>query len=161
MVKGNDGSGNIPERDEWETPQWLFDILNKQYDFKVDCCSDRRNSKCPRSFGDFECYQEDINKNCWMNPPFSKAYAMFYHFFLVVKRGVAIFRCDNMETKVWQEVILKNADWIFIPNKRISYEIEGKESKGSRFPSALIGIGVEPIKDLNGVTLLIKENLLF
>jgi len=28
-MKGNDGSGNNPGRDEWETPQSLFDKLNK------------------------------------------------------------------------------------------------------------------------------------
>ena len=55
-----------------------------------------------------------------------------------------------MKTKIWQEVILNKADWVFIPNKRIAYE--GMEGKGSRFPSALIGIGVEPPKELNGVT---------
>ena len=65
---------------------------------------------------------------------------MFQHYFKVVSKGVAIFRCDNMETKVWKDVILKNADWIFIPKGRIA--CEGKEGKGSRFPSALIGVGV-------------------
>ena len=155
--KGNDGTGNIEERDNWETPQWLFDILNKQYDFKIDCCSDRENSKCPKSFSDFEYYQGDIKGGCWMNPPFSNAYNMFYHFFLVVKKGVAIYRCDNMETKIWQEVILKNASWIFIPKGRISYE--GKVGKGSRFPSALIGFNVEPIKDIEGVTLIINKEI--
>lgn len=63
--------------------------------------------------------------------------------------GVAIYRCDNMETKVWQEIILKNADWIFIPKGRISYE--GKVGKGSRFPSALIGVGVSAPKEIEGV----------
>lgn len=26
-MKGNDGTGNIIERDIWQTPQWMFDIL--------------------------------------------------------------------------------------------------------------------------------------
>ena len=29
--QGNDGKGNIPERDLWETKQELFDKLNNQY----------------------------------------------------------------------------------------------------------------------------------
>ena len=32
-MKGNNGKGNIPERDLWETPQELWDKLNKQYNF--------------------------------------------------------------------------------------------------------------------------------
>lgn len=89
-----------------------------------------------------------------MNPPFSKAQEMFEQFFKVVSKGVAIYRCDNMETKVWQEVILKNAGWIFIPNTRIRYT--GMEGNGSRFPSALIGLNVEPPKDIEGTTLYIS-----
>jgi len=56
-----------------------------------------------------------------------------------------------METKVWQEQILKHATWIFIFNKRIFYE--GQESKGCRFPSALIGFNVKPPKLDNGYLL--------
>ncbi len=36
------------------------------------------------------------------------------------------------------------------------YLIEGKEGKGSRFPSALIGIRVPPPKGLDGFTLTLK-----
>ena len=49
--KGNDGTGNIEERDDWETPQWLFDILNAQYNFDFDCCADDKNTKC-HAWGD-------------------------------------------------------------------------------------------------------------
>ncbi len=156
-MKANNGSGNTIERDDWETPKWLFDILNKQYNFTFDCCSTDKNTKCNVWTDDFLDYNEDFTHDLsWMNPPFSKAEHMFDHFFKVVSKGVAIYRCDNMETKIWQNIILPNADWIFIPKGRISYE--GKEGKGSRFPSALIGIGVEPPKELEGFTLLIKKD---
>lgn len=154
-MKGNDGTGNVVERDDWHTPQWLFDKLNKQYSFNVDCCASKKNAKCSMWHNDF--LNKLINKVlvCWMNPPFSKAEAMFSHFFKVVKKGVCIYRCDNMETKIWQDIILKHATWIFIPKGRISYE--GKEGKGSRFPSALIGFNVEPPKDLDGYSLIVQE----
>jgi hypothetical protein len=92
---------------------------------------------------------------CWMNPPFSKAYDMFKHFFKVITHGVAIYRCDNMETKVWQDIILKNANWILIPKGRICYE--GMEGKGSRFPSALIGFNVKPPKYVKGIVMEIRK----
>jgi hypothetical protein len=158
--KGNDGKGDIPERDLWRTKQELWNYLDKQYHFGFDCCANEENSKCVEFSSDFEkC--ENILRVCWMNPPFSKAREMFEHFFKVVKEGVCIFRCDNMETKVWQEVILKNADWIFIPKGRWSYTpfdaiIRTNGNEGCRFPSALIGLGVEPIKDIEGITLYLK-----
>jgi len=143
---------------EWATPQWLFDKLNEEFSFTVDVCAKFENAK---SRGIFLKRSGWIKKKigisipvniCWMNPPFSKAKEMFEHFFKVINKGVAIYRCDNMETKLWQEVILPNATWIFIPLGRICYE--GMEGKGSRFPSALIGIGVNPPTNLEGISLM-------
>lgn len=153
-MKGNNGSGNIEERDDWQTPKWLFNRLNETYGFVFDCCATHKNTKCQMWEDNFE-NQGHTDVMSWMNPPFSKAREMFKHFFKVIKFGVAIYRCDNLETALWQEVILKNADWIFIPKGRISYE--GKEGTGSRFPSALIGIGVKEPEGLDGYTLFVKN----
>ena len=151
-IKGNDGTGNIVERDEWETPKKLWDVLNQQYHFSLDCCTNGSNTKCNSWTSNFEMWvSAGIKHIAWMNPPFSKAENMFKHFFKVITKGVCIYRCDNMETKIWQELILKNATWIFIPKGRIYYE--GMEGKGSRFPSALIGFNIPPPNNLDGVTL--------
>ena len=143
------------ERDEWQTPQWLFDKLFKQYLFNFDCCATLQNSKCERWTDSLEYYWS-IRPNwiCWMNPPFTIAEKMFKVFFERTTKGVCIYRCDNMETKIWQEVILKHATWVFIPKGRISYE--GMEGKGSRFPSALIGFNVAPPIEIDGRILRIK-----
>ena len=161
-MKANNGSGNCIERDSLETQQELWDKLDKQYNFTFDCCSDGRNNKCSSWSSNFEMWvSAGIKHICWMNPPFSKAFEMFNHFFKVVSCGVAIYRCDNMETKIWQEVILKNADWIFIPKGRISYTPfetgNMRNGMGTRFPSALIGFNVDTPKGLNGVVLESKQ----
>ena len=156
-MNANNGTGNNELRDEWKTPKFLFKKLNKQYRFTFDCCAIHKNTKCFYYARNFE--YDDRNKlkedTCWMNPPFSKAWLMFEHFFKVVKTGVAIYRCDNLETRIWQEIIFPNADWIFIPNKRISYE--GMEGNGSRFPSALIGYNIDTPKELKGIVLTINK----
>jgi len=150
-MKGNNGKGNVPLRDLWETPHELFDTLNRQYSFDYDCCSDGKNNKCKNWSSNFEMYAEATDHIYWMNPPYSIAWKMFEHFFKVVEKGVAIYRCDNLETGLWQKVILPNADWIFIPNKRISYH--GLDGDGARFPSALIGVGIVPPVGLKGTLL--------
>jgi len=150
-MKGNNGSGNNPSRDEWETPLWLFNPLMDQYRFEFDCCATEHNTKTEKySLGDFQDITE-INGIAWMNPPFSKAYLMFRHFFKIIKKGVAIYRCDNLETALWQKIIFSNCDWVFIPDRRVSYE--GLDGSGSRFPSALIGVGVDIPKGLKGIIL--------
>ena len=149
-MKANDGSGNNASRDEWETPQELFNKLNEQYHFDFDCCANNDNSKCSKYSNNFN-WSNKTSKICWMNPPFSKANIMFVTFFYAVEKGVAIYRCDNFETSIWQDVIFPNVDWIFIPKGRVVYE--GMNGSGSRFPSALIGKGVDPPKYVEGVCL--------
>ena len=117
MSKGNDGSGNCIERDEWQTPQWLFDKLNKQYDFDFDCCATKENTKCESFSSNFEYIQSYGNVDvCWMNPPFSKKKIklMFESFFRIVNKGVAIYRCDNMETKIWQDIMKKQIGFLYL-----------------------------------------------
>ena len=152
-MKANNGSGNIPDRDEWETPQELFDKLDQQYKFEFDCCANENNSKTFYHTNSFELFYQAVTI-AWMNPPFSKAKQMFEHFFKIIDKGVAIYRCDNLETKIWQDIIFPNADWVFFPRGRVCYE--GMNGSGSRFPSALIGIGVDPPKFLDGVCLKLK-----
>lgn len=151
-MKGNNGSGNNPSRDGWRTPKKLFDILHSQYNFSFDCCASSDNAKCEKYSTNFE-QVVFIDGKAWMNPPFSKAKEMFFHYFRVVKNGVAIYRCDNFETEIWQDVIFPFCDWVFIPKGRVIYE--GMPGNGARFPSALIGIGVELPKLVTGKPLTI------
>jgi phage N-6-adenine-methyltransferase len=105
-MKGNDGTGNTIDRDDWETPQWLFNKLNEQYYFSYDCCASKNNSKCNIYFfedflktkSEWKCFEKH---SIFMNPPFSKAFEMFEHFINIKAKGVCIYRCDNMETKLW------------------------------------------------------------
>src|SRR6056297_1768650 len=160
-MKGNDGTGNNENRDDWRTNQNLWDKLNLQYHFTHDCCAkkDGSDSKCDvwtyDLLNEYSFWADDV---CWMNPPFSKAYAMFEHYVKHVPRGVCIYRCDNMETKVWQDVILKHALWVFIPKGRVSYTPFDISMRGgqTRFPSALIGFNVEPPKNIDGTLLLVE-----
>ena len=59
-------------REEWETPQWLFDILDQEFHFTLDVCATQANTKCKRFFtreedGLKQSWKEEI---CWMNPPY-------------------------------------------------------------------------------------------
>jgi len=58
----------------WETPQWLFDELNKEFNFTLDVCADVNTHKCNRYF-DIEkdgLKQDWKNNTCWMNPPYGR-----------------------------------------------------------------------------------------
>jgi site-specific DNA-methyltransferase (adenine-specific) len=57
---------------EWPTPQWLFDLLHKEFKFTLDPCSTHANAKCARHF----TREDDGLSQSWgdevvfMNPPY-------------------------------------------------------------------------------------------
>jgi phage N-6-adenine-methyltransferase len=65
-------------KNDWETPDWLFNVLNKIYKFDIDVCADYSNAKCDIHFGLGEdgffvdALKMDWRGACWMNPPYSE-----------------------------------------------------------------------------------------
>lgn len=73
-------------KDDWATPQALFDEMNKKYGpFDLDVCATKENSKCGHNYlGLGTYYSPDtfvdgliaqwhmIGVKCWMNPPYSR-----------------------------------------------------------------------------------------
>lgn len=61
--------------DEWATPQSLFDVLNKEFDFVLDACASDDNTKCSNWFT-----KDDDGLSCdWLvggavycNPPYGR-----------------------------------------------------------------------------------------
>jgi site-specific DNA-methyltransferase (adenine-specific) len=60
------------QKDDWETPQGLFDELNREFGFTLDVCATLENRKCAAYYnkqinGLEQPWHKDI---CWMNPPY-------------------------------------------------------------------------------------------
>ena len=75
-------SQNVREKQEnksdcWQTPQWLFQQLDKEFHFDIDVCADKWNRKFSKFFStEHDCLHQEwtINKqpiSCFMNPPYS------------------------------------------------------------------------------------------
>lgn len=60
---------------EWETPQPLFDSLNREFHFTLDVAASRENAKCEKYFTrrDNGLKQSWWNEIAWMNCPYGKA----------------------------------------------------------------------------------------
>lgn len=60
--------------EDWETPQHLFDELNKKWNFTLDVCASKENAKCDKYFtikenGLLKSWEGNV---CWMNPPYGR-----------------------------------------------------------------------------------------
>lgn len=57
----------------WETPQTLFDNLDREFNFTLDVCALDYNAKCERYFTpEVDGLSQKWNGSCWCNPPFDK-----------------------------------------------------------------------------------------
>jgi len=60
--------------DEHQTPQWLFDYFDKIFNFDLDVCASKENTKCERFFDrENSALTNDFEPSTffWMNPPYS------------------------------------------------------------------------------------------
>ncbi len=142
--------------DDWETPDYVYGPLNKQYGFTCDLAANPANTKCPkfysqeRSFLAENEFAKFFGEVCWMNPPFSLAEEFFAQVAKHASYGtktVAIFKSSNMETGTWQKYILPSCSWIFQPDRRVHYVGAGKSAP---FPSAIVGWNLRPPVALSG-----------
>lgn len=59
--------------DEWNTPQDLFDTLNKEFHFDVDVCATEENAKCKHYFDKQTNGLSQVwTGGVWMNPPYGR-----------------------------------------------------------------------------------------
>lgn len=69
----------VTPKDEWQTPQWLFDLLNREFHFQVDAAATKENAKLPIYFEDldavpttdFSWYWKGAWERFFLNPPYS------------------------------------------------------------------------------------------
>lgn len=58
-------------RQDYATPQKLFDILDKEFHFMFDVCADESNYKCGYYFTEKDnALLQEWYGVCWMNPPY-------------------------------------------------------------------------------------------
>jgi phage N-6-adenine-methyltransferase len=59
---------------DWETPWELFNKLNDEFNFTIDVCAERSNSKLEHFFSPKEdgLSQSWSGHVCWMNPPYGR-----------------------------------------------------------------------------------------
>jgi phage N-6-adenine-methyltransferase len=102
-------------RQDWETPQDMFDAINDRFSFTRDVCASPTNKKCEVFFcEENSCLDKEWDGVNWMNPPFKdmkKFVAKAYE-----QRDNAITVCllpARTNTRWWHELCMKG-EIIFI-----------------------------------------------
>ena len=60
-------------KQDWETPDSIFDPLNAEFGFVLDVAASEGNGKCLQFFTkEQDGLMQDWHGPCWMNPPFGE-----------------------------------------------------------------------------------------
>lgn len=142
----------VTPKDEWGTPQWLFDLLNEEFCFHCDAAATEENTKCPLFMG--QPYADALKQMVWcgyapgedadytvsrffLNPPYSagnidrfmqKAYEESQKGALVV----CLVPCAT-DTRWWHNYAMKAQEIRFIRGRVrfVGYDEDGKQVQNS------------------------------
>ena len=125
---------------EWETPQDLFDELNRAYDFEIDVCATVENAKCKRFFTRAEDgLKQEWRGRCWMNPPYGRDIGKWMRKAYESAIGGAVVVClvpARTDTAWWHDYAMKGR--ITFLRGRLKF---GGQNNSAPFPSAIVVFG--------------------
>jgi phage N-6-adenine-methyltransferase len=59
------------DKHDWETPDFLFEALDKKFHFTLDVCAEEHNKKLDNYFSpEQNALEQKWEGVCWMNPPY-------------------------------------------------------------------------------------------
>lgn len=119
-------------RDDWETPQSLFDELDKEFNFTLDPCSSKKNHKCVKFYTEEDNGLEKDweGEIVFCNPPYSKKGGQdlwvekCYNESLKPDTVVVALLPARTDTKRFHKFILDKAEIRWIEG-RLTFEIDG------------------------------------
>ena len=123
---------------EWETPQWLFDALDKEFGFTLDPCSSNENAKCRQHFtskedGLAQSWEEQV---VFMNPPYGREIRKWMKKAFDSSLAGATVVClipARTDTKWWHQFAMKGE--IRLLQGRLKF---GGGDHPAPFPSAIV-----------------------
>ncbi len=138
---------NTPEKDKdcWQTPQALFDAIDREFNFDVDVCASDNNKLCSFFFSAKFSALENEWTNTWltnchptrsffMNPPYSQTALFLERAAQQAKKhniNVVALVNANTDTK-WFADAVKAANEIRLITGRVSFiRADGKKANGN------------------------------
>lgn len=124
--------------DMWETPQDLFDELDKEYHFDLDVCATSENTKCKRYYTpEQDGLIQPWDGTCWCNPPYGRDIGQWVRrafFASVGGTTVVMLLPARTDTKWFHDYIYKRAEIQFVKG-RLKF---GNSKNSAPFPSMIV-----------------------
>lgn len=125
---------------EWATPLYLFDELDRDFNFTLDPCATDENAKCDKYFTieDDGLIQDWSNEIVFMNPPYGRGIKHWikkaYESHLQGATVVCLIPART-DTTYWHDYIFNKATDIRFLRGRVKF---GDSKNSAPFPSAIV-----------------------
>ena len=132
------------DKDDWETPQALFEELDGKYHFTLDPCSTHENAKCEKHF----TVEEDGLAQSWegetvfCNPPYGRGIGKWVRKCSEesVHASIVLLIPARTDTAYFHDYIYRKTRVEFIRG-RLKFEVGGVAMQSAPFPSMLVFFG--------------------
>lgn len=129
------------DRDNWETPQALFDKLDAIYHFTLDPCSTHENAKCEKHY----TIEEDGLLQSWegetvfCNPPYGRKIGDWVRKCSEESKHAKIVMLipARTDTAYFHDYIYHRARIEFLRG-RLKFELGGAAAQAAPFPSMIV-----------------------
>lgn len=122
---------------EWETPQDVFDKLNKEFELEWDVCATKQNRKCHYywDIDDDGLLQDWSGTRCWMNPPYGREIGKWVEKAATGGAQIVVALLPaRTDTRWWHTWIQDKAEVRFIKG-RLKF---GGHKNSAPFPSCVV-----------------------
>ena len=125
---------------EWNTPDDLYNKLEKEFNFTLDPCTNGENNKCDKFYtekenGLIQDWSKDI---VFMNPPYGRQISQWiekaYNESLKGSKVVCLIP-SRTDTKYWHDFIFNKASEVRFIKGRLKF---GDSKNSAPFPSAIV-----------------------
>lgn len=104
---------------EWSTPPSIFVPLDKEFNFVLDVCATKENTKVPMFYytKEDDALSKDWVGHCWMNPPFNELGKWVKKASLEGARPMTWVICllpARTNTNWWHEYVMKASEIRFV-----------------------------------------------
>ncbi len=144
---GTNGAAYTSDRDDWETPRWLFDKIDAIWHFDLDPASNEHNHLCDTYF----TAEDDGLAKSWaghrvfLNPPYGRSIGNWVRKAAEEsKKPDTVVVClipARTDTRWWWDNVVQSAAEVSFIRGRLKFSIGGVEQGTAPFPSALVRFG--------------------
>jgi len=129
LIRKNVGT----DKDNWGTPWWLFNLLNKEFRFNGDVAATKENTKCPEFYNkEIDALTQDWFSRSFLNPPHSSKLVLQFMTKARIEAYMgAVVVClvpVSSDTRWWHKNVMEAQEIRFIEGRvdYVGYDLEGK-----------------------------------